>query len=289
MGKSNVWISQTRKTVIVTALSLLCLLGTYCSGAAIQPATSYSMEKDLVYDRTSDYSLLADLYRPSGSEEARPGILVLHGGSWQRGSKERMSDVANELAAQGFVVLNANYRLAPDHPYPAQIEDVRKAIQYMRSNAESWSMDPDRIGVLGYSAGGHLALLLALLPGSDEARVQAVVTAGAPTDLTAYGDIVTMHRLLKAEFRTQPEVYRQASPLYHASPSAPPLLLIHGRYDWIVPISHARKLAAAMAKKGGSIDLVELPDGHMGTTLGVNEESLRATVDFFQDRLSSVH
>tara|TARA_B100001778_G_C18232959_1_gene469734 strand:- start:402 stop:602 length:201 start_codon:yes stop_codon:yes gene_type:complete len=65
------------------------------------------------------------------------------------------------------------------------------------------------------------------------------------------------------------------------------MLLIHGTYDWIVPVSHARKLTRAMVEKGGNIDLVELSDGHMGTTLGVNEESLKATVDFFQLRLAS--
>ncbi len=266
---------------------MIFFLALHCSAGPVQPRTTFSVEKDVVYQQSASYSLLADVYLPATPEASRPAILVLHGGSWQRGSKERMEDVAEQLAGQGFVVFNANYRLAPDHPYPAQIQDVRKAIEYMRKNASDWSMDPDRIGVLGYSAGGHLALLLGLLPGSENTRVQAVVTAGAPTDLTAYGDIVTMHRLLQAEYRTNPEIYRQASPLFHASSSAPPMLLIHGTYDWIVPVSHARKLTRAMVEKGGNIDLVELSDGHMGTTLGVNEESLKATVDFFQLRLAS--
>ena len=272
--------------LVILPLALLSA-SVSCSGPEVQPRTTYEFQTDLIYSESRDYHLKADVYLPSEPGKNRPGILVLHGGSWQRGNKERMAEVARQLAAQGFVVMNANYRLAPDHPYPAQIEDVRRAIQYMRSNANSWSMDPERIGVLGYSAGGHLALLLGLLPGSPEYRVQAVATAGAPTDLTAYGDIVTMHRLLQAEYRTNPEIYEQASPLYHASRTAPPILLIHGTYDWIVPVHHARKLEEAMAEKGGSIRLVELPDGHISTTTGVNEESLRYTVDFFHHRLSA--
>ncbi len=258
-----------------------------CSPYAIQPRTEFEISKDVLYSSGSGYKLLADIYTPASDSRKRPAILILHGGSWQRGNKERMSDVAQNLAGQGFVVMNANYRLAPDHPYPAQIEDVRKAVSFLRKNANRLHLDAEKIGVLGYSAGGHIALLLALLPGHEDSRVQAVVTAGAPTDLTAYGDIVTMHRLLQAEYSKEPKKYEQASPYFVANGQSPPALLIHGTYDWIVPVSHARKMFRALREKGAPVELEELPDGHMATTLGVHEESLRLTVDFFRRNLES--
>ncbi|MCB1169846.1 MAG: alpha/beta hydrolase [Leptospiraceae bacterium] len=257
----------------------------FCSGPSVRPRTSFTVQKDVLYG--PDQNLSADLYLPSRDTEdtkaatPRPALLVLHGGSWQRGNKERMSEVSRLLASQGYIVFNANYRLAPEHPYPAQMEDLKQALQFMTRNAQSWNLDPGRIGVMGYSAGGHLALLLAL----QEDSVSAVATSGAPTDLTAYGDIVTMHRLLKVTFEDHPEVYRNASPLFRIRPDAPPILLVHGSYDWIVPVEHARRMEKAMKEAGGDIELLEFPDGHMATTLGVHEPGLRSMLSFFEKTL----
>lgn len=268
-------------SMTMMALSLSLASAGCSTPEGLLPRVSFVVQKDVVYSRGPDFELRADVYIPESSEQ-KPGILMLHGGSWQRGNKERMSDVAALLAAQGFVVFNVNYRLAPDHPYPAQLEDMQKALSHMKSHAIPYSLDPQRIGVVGYSAGGHLALLFGML--QLDPNVQAIATAGAPTDLTEFGEINATRRLLNAGLSEEPERYRRASPFYLATRSGPPTLLVHGTYDWIVPVAHARKMEKAVKQDGGDIELIEIPAGHLSITAGVNEEAVLAMISFFRTR-----
>ena len=148
-------------------------------------------ERDLSYARRGEVELLADVHRPASAETA-PAVILVHGGSWARGSRRRMAQIAAAVAKHGFVAVNIEYRLAPEHPYPAPLEDVLAAVCWVRRNAARLHVDPQRIALWGYSAGAHLSALAGSRPeathpgdacAADVARVQACVLGSAPTDL----------------------------------------------------------------------------------------------------------
>ena len=182
------------------------------------------------------------------------------------------------LARNGFVAASVGYRLAPDSTFPAQIEDAKTAVRFLRTNAGKYRIDKDRFGALGYSAGGHLACLLGLTdeacgfdgkecPG-ESSRVQAVVDYFGPTDLSAFGKDATAQRAMLGPFigvsyAENPSAHDRASPIRYMTKDVPPFLIFHGTKDGIVPIEQSRQLAAKLSEGGVSYRLVEIPDeGH---------------------------
>ena len=126
---------------------------------ADEPADSPVVHADVAYADRGDKPLLADVYLPPG-EGPFPGVLCIHGGAWRFGDKKRMKGIARQLANNGYTAVAIDYRLAPKHVFPAQLEDCRAALRWIRANANRYHVDPKRIAVFGYSAGGHLAALL---------------------------------------------------------------------------------------------------------------------------------
>lgn len=264
---------------------MLLILGLpFCS--RIHAAPPYDLRQDVIYSSPGGQDLAADVYLPASSGQ-RPAVLVLHSGSWQRGSKARMTAVSEALARYGFVVVNANYRLAPASRHPAQLTDVRAAVSWIRSNARELGVDPRRVGVLGYSAGGHLALLSALSQNGqkDASAVQAVVSAGGPTDLTTLLDVSPLHQFLGKTRTESPELYKMASPIEYASAGAPPTLLIHGEYDLIVPKEQSVRLLEKLTLLGAPVEFRWLPHGHVRTTAGFNETEVQTAAEFLGRRL----
>lgn len=255
------------------------------AGCATAPRASDPFTvQTVVYSMPGGEPLSADVYLPQ-SAGLRPALLVLHSGSWQRGSSKRMTKVSEELARYGFVVINANYRLAPAHKYPAQLEDVRAAVKWIRDNAKELSADPRRIGILGYSAGGHLALMSAFTQGTGVHSVQAVVSAGAPTDLTSLFDVSPLRDFIGRTREEAPELYRLASPIEYAGPKSPPALLIHGESDFIVPHDQAVRLFTKLSQAGAPVEHFWMPMGHVRTTAGLNKEEVARAAEFFARRL----
>ncbi len=182
-----------------------------------------------------------------------------------------------ETAKHGYVAASIGYRLAPKHIFPAQIEDCKCAIRYLRANAERLHIDPNRIGVVGGSAGAHLALMLGTMGSEDglegeggspdaSSRVQAVVSFAGPTDLTA--ELPTVSKPLLATFLggPQPEkqdAARRASPITYIDKSDPPMLLVQGTKDPLVPHDQAIRMVEAMTKAGvpGRVELM-IGEGH---------------------------
>lgn len=243
--------------------------------------------QDLVYAERDHKVLLADVYMPAGPGPF-PAVLLLHSGSWRRGSKARMRLVGEEFARQGIVAVAANYRLSPEARFPSQIHDCRDALRWMRSNASTFRIKADSIGVLGYSAGGHLALLLGL-SGNEHRKefgnVKAIATAGAPADLADLIGNPLVSDFLGGSKEAKPVVYKMASPVNYVTADDPPVLLMHGTYDWIVPHHQSLHIASELQARGVPVEYYELPMGHVRTTTGFNATEVAIAIDFFKRKL----
>lgn len=247
-------------------------------------------EIGVVYGRAGDVDLLLDVYRPPARFEGkRPGILWIHGGGWTRGSRGGMRSNATEMANEGYVGCSCDYRLAPDHPFPAAVEDVKCAVRWMRANAERLRLDPDRIAAVGTSAGGHLALMAGLCDaaaglegaaGNTEvsSRVQAVVSGFGPTDFTE-----GIGKGKVESFTAGKD--REASPITYVSADDPPVLLLHGTEDRLVPFAQSERLADALKAVKVPVTLVPArgaPHAYWGMPRW--RESVSVAIKVFLDR-----
>jgi len=263
---------------------LLCSALALAACAGSPGRADYTVTEAIRYAGAPDADDLrvGDLYRPDGVGPF-PAVLVIHGGSWQRGSRSEMARFARRLVLAGYAVYNIDYRLAPEHRYPAQLEDVRAAFAWLHGHARSLSVDPQRIAVMGYSAGAHLALLLGLVDGSP--RPRAVVAGGAPSDLTAYPNSPTLAALIGDTGTALPDVYADASPISHVSPGDPPVLLYHGALDLIVDVEQSRRLQAKLREAGVHAELLEEPWSGHATAFLLDGDSFRAALAFLAEQM----
>jgi acetyl esterase/lipase len=228
--------------------------------------------------------LLLDLYRPAAVADPAPALVVfVHGGGWVRGDRSMVSPSfagwrpgpLARLAAEGFAVASVDYRLSGEARFPAQLEDVSAAVEWLAGRAEEYGFDAGRIVLWGESAGAHLAALLGLR--SPGRRVRGVVDWYGPADLAALDVQVGAAgaltedpldtreaRLLGAPVAEVPELARAASPISHVRAGAPPFLIAHGTADRAVPFRQSEALAAALAEAGVEVRLEAVDGaGHM--------------------------
>ena len=218
---------------------------------------------DLVYASPGGRSLLADLYIPEEQERPLPTILFLHAGGWLAGDRRHGPDLARRFAERGFAMASIDYRLSREAIFPAALDDVIAAIAWLRSAGPEYGLDPERIGLWGASAGGHLAALAALSePALSEpaTHVRAVVAAYPPVDFYQMGEKSEdpksyESRFLGAPIRTVPDLVRQANPITYVRPGAPPFLLVHGRSDTSVPVGQSQLLYDALRLSDNAVTL----------------------------------
>jgi len=223
--------------------------------------------KDLLYKNTDEKDLKLDIYHRKDIQEARPLLIFIHGGSWKKGDKDDYRKYLVDYAEKGYTTATIAYRFSQEAPFPAAFEDVVCALQYLKSHAADYFINPDKIAVIGGSAGGHLAMLLGFRandpnyesPGcvTDEAlKVQAVVNLYGPADLTTdfAKDHPTVTQFVGTSYQEHPEAFEAASPLMFLSEDDPPLLMFHGTIDEIVPVSQADALNKAMKEKNMAIE-----------------------------------
>lgn len=233
--------------------------------AAAKPAQpEIKRDYDLVYTKAGETELKIDVARPAGDGEPLATVLVIHGGGWRGGNKESNRRFLDLLASKGFVAASPQYRLVPKATFPAQVHDVKAAVRWLKANAKPHRIDPDRIGAMGFSAGGHLALMLGvtgtddglegdLEPKGPDSKVRAVVNYFGPTDLDG-DDIPAVSKPLVEAFlggslSEKKKEAGQASPLDFVTEGDAPILTFQGTKDPLVPHTQAYKLADAMTAK----------------------------------------
>jgi acetyl esterase/lipase len=255
---------------------------------------------DITYCTVEGVDLKLDVYYPAVNAGPWAVTMYVHGGGWSSGDKARGAGAVEiqGLRSAGFLVVSVNYRLAPEYVFPAMIGDVKCAVRYLRAHALEYNLDPDRIGVWGGSAGGHLAALLGTADESagfdvgqyldQSSRVQAVVDMFGPADLTVQfeGGINNARRVF-GDF--DPAL---ASPVTYVSPDDPPFLLLHGEADRLVPIEQSQILLAALQTANVPAELVIVSNaGHSfksenGQSISPSLQELgQKVIEFFEKTL----
>lgn len=228
------------------------VVGSGSLGKGTSVKSRFVVTRNLIYTPQGwPEAIPADLYRPRSLATPAPAVLLVHGGGWTgRDGRWQMSPIAERLARRGYVVLNVTYRLAPRWIYPAPVEDLQEAVKWLRNHATEQGIDPDRIGVFGYSAGGYLAALTGFIDGPANANIRAVVAGGAPGNLKFYpgGDLVP--QFLGGTQQEIPRRFEEASPVNHVRPDSPPTFIYHSSGDRLVPPEHALAMISALEANG---------------------------------------
>ncbi len=219
------------------------------------------------------------LYPIVKSTKPMPAVIYIHGGGWAEGERSTaMYPWLNPLlAAHGFITVSITYRLSRWATFPAQIHDAKAAVRWLRANAERYAIDPERIGVWGDSAGGHLSALLGVtgdlpeLEGDNgspgySSSVQAVVARVPPTDFlssTMQNNVPSMvTQLFGGMIDERADLMRMASPLYYVHSGVPPFQIVHGTSDESVPFEQGERFAKALSEVGGEVDFIVMPGCH---------------------------
>ena len=248
---------------------------------------------------------LMDVLAPGAKlDKPVPVLVFIHGGAWRAGDKARSRKMLQPVVKAGYVGVTVNYRLSGTAKFPAQIEDCKAAVRFVRKHAPEWGGDPDRIGVYGTSAGGHLAALLGVSNGAAELEgslgetdassdVQAVCDWFGPADLTTFHgeaprSVEMVSQLLGGDPKDKPDAARLASPVTYVDKSDPPFLIIHGDNDPTVPVGQSRALYEKLAAAKVDAELVIVPGGGHGDFRGCTPDFdglMEKMIEFFDTRL----
>lgn len=278
--------------LLVLAVALPAFAGTFTTFEALE------------YAAPGGESLLLDLRVPDGVGP-HPVIVYLHSGAWITGN--RFGGPAVRQASRGYAVASIEYRLAPQHIWPAQVEDAKAAVRWLRANAARFRLDPERVGVFGTSAGGHIGSVLGTSGGVSSleglalgnaqfsSRVRAVVDLYGPTDLLRLQEdklpcipldgnapFMPPSLLMGCPIQQCQEWTRTASPMSYVTPDDPPFLIMHGMLDCLVPYTQSVSFDAKLREVGVPSTLVLIPNGDHGGRV-FDEDHYEQMIDAFLD------
>ncbi len=285
---------------IANTISLLALV--FCF--PLEGDAEITEIEGLTFARYGARELQLDLFKPVKPSKPLPAIVCVHGGGWKNGIRKNFHKPAKYLAERNYVTVSVSYRLSGEAPFPAQIQDCKAAVRWLRANAETYGVDPERIGAIGHSAGGHLVALLATSSGVEvlegdggnarfSSAIQAAVPMGAQSDLetdrirsmTARPTAEIWHAFLGGSLDENEERYQLASPRRHLDPDDPPMMFIAGELDnedtRAVPIREDMKRLKIHS------DLLILPDAPHSFLPETNsfERAMSTAADFFDEHL----
>ncbi len=258
--------------------------------------------KDCAYVENGLQAQKLDLYLPDNNiEKGFPIIVLVHGGGWSGGDKSKWFMPVHHFLTNGYAVASVNYRLSSEAPFPAQIEDVKAAVRWLRANSMAYAIDPTAIGAWGASAGGQLVSLLATSGKSNayqvgaylniSSEVQAVCDSYGPVDLLSrMGKLDTNQATTASTLQylggTNQALFskaKDASPLFQVTATLPPFLILHGDTDTTVPLSQSEEFFKVLLKEKVPVNFhVFLGAGHGGFTAPIVIEK---TLDFFNTLL----
>ncbi|MCG2581824.1 MAG: alpha/beta hydrolase [Marinobacter sp.] len=289
-----------RVTIMLLMMSSLWGCATHSGAPASKPDhpnTDFRMLSDIAYTPEDwPQTLYADLYLPDTNGKCAT-VLLVHGGGWERRSRNDMAWIAMDLASRGFAVMNVDYRFAPEYTFPSQLHDVQMAMHWLHRHSSEYRLDRSAISAFGFSSGAHLVSLMALVAssdsplndpyGGDQSRPTAVVAGGIPADLEAFESGRLIRQFLGGEQQEIPDIYRQASPVTHVTPSAPPFFLFHGGMDMLVPLDQAQRLQRTLNANNVDNELYRMHlRGHLTSFLTAGAAVNRAT-DFLRRHIPS--
>jgi acetyl esterase/lipase len=238
-------------------------IGDFWSGI---PSPDVRIDRQIPFANPTGVSLTMNIYRPAQVGKY-PGIISIYGGAWRQGNPNTNEDFNRYMAARGYVVWAIDYRHAPAHRFPAQLEDVRSAFKYIQEQAASKETDLNQMAVFGRSAGAHLGLLAAYR--WTGFPIKAVVDYYSPVDLTVgyyqppVPDPIDSKAVLLDFFggdpQQLPELYRQGSPINYVKPGLPPSLLVYGGKDRLVESKYGKYLADTLTAQGNKAVFIEIP------------------------------
>jgi len=300
--------TRTHNFMLLTII--LCVLESLSLKA--QSTEGISITKDIVYGRVQDVDLKLDMAKPPTEKATYPALIFFHGGGWQQGDKSHMHRWLKKFASDGYVTVSVGYRFAPAFKWPSQVEDAKTAVRFLRAHAQQFNIDPNRIGAMGESAGGYLALMLGFTDPTDglegeggyqsfSSSVQAVVSFYSATDFT--GRSWHLSPALEAEIQryynkslpevmadftgakdTEDPILKKISVLPYVDKNDPPVLMFHGDSDPYSPVERAQKFEQALAQAGVSHELIIVKGGGHGWTGALEEATSRQMAEFF-DRI----
>ncbi len=258
--------------------------------------------KDIEYKNINGKSLQLNIYKPKNCAKSSPILVFIHGGGWRSGQRTDYSVYTVAFAKKGYITATVSYRLLKDSPYPACAEDITDAVQWFYTHGDQYGYDPDRIALIGGSAGAHLALLAAYEWKKPHAlndtvtvplaphRIKAVVDIYGPIDLTTeYArsqSLVTT--FIAHSYQEAPELYREASPIQYLDKNDPPTMILHGTSDNLVPISQSDLLKARMDSLGVPNVYYKVPlwPHAMDVVQRVNDYAQDKMTEFFKKNLN---
>lgn len=299
-------MKQRALAVAISAVAVVAAGIAVARSACSQPFGEVQKISDLNYvENSKNYFQFLDLYLPQGGPSKKwPLIVWIHGGSWRYGDK--VDTPALFFAKQGFAVASLNYRLTDKARFPAQIEDCKAAVRWLRAHAQEHNIDPDKVGAFGMSAGGHLVALLGVTNNDKQfddvggnqkysSNVQAVCDWCGPTNMLTLqkqsrghtslnweGKDAPLRHLLGDEPTKVPALAHKASPIDFVKAGAPPFLIMHGDRDEVVPIQQSQELYDALKKVKADVQMVTVKGG--GHSFA-NPETLKEVSDFFREKL----
>lgn len=281
------------------------LLAAVVFTAAAQPPAP-EIPETLIHESAVAYAQadpqqVMDIVRPRDGSVRHPAIVCIHGGGFRAGSRKGYLGLCVRLAQHGYVAATVDYRLSPGVQFPAAVNDVKAAVRYLRANAERLSIDADRIGAMGGSAGAHLALFLGLTgrfpqfegdgPNRDRSsRISCVVDMYGPTDFTkSYGRSVDAAEVLPlflgGDLNHARKMHIEASPLYWVTPDAAPTLAIQGNKDRYVNYEQSVWIVNRLLAAGVEAELETIDGADHGFKGADYERAERAMVAFFDRHL----
>jgi acetyl esterase/lipase len=271
------------------ALFLVLLTAAGVRGADV------TIEKDIAY-LDPDRKEKLDLYLPPSAPkpgEKRPGIVIIHGGGWTGGEKgaKREINIGTTLASHGYVCVSIDYALASKgHPtWPTNLQDCKRAVRWLRKNADKYRIDPDHIGAIGGSAGGHLTAMLAVtapedgLEPAEDSEFSSRLQAAVPMYPHMASSMDRDHVMFPGTKAEVPGLYEAATPISHVTKDDPPMLILHGTADTTTPISQSRRLDARLTEVGVEHQLVVLEGAGHSFDLQPKQRDLRGLVVGFFD------